>query len=325
MIVAMAPRRAAGKHRLVPLLLALSCVSALSGCTAIGRAAHMYGGAASPAHSFQYRDGASSVYYAFTVGAAARPDTLIFFYGATGCPSWKAVMPEYVDGLAVDARVFVLNKRAVPDRSTGLFGCGREFHLENNPDRWVADHAEFIAAQLAAAAPRAKNVVLVGVSEGAISAVKLAGRLPQVTHLALIGGGGYPMRRALATLAQRGAIGFDVEAGWKEIAADPASIDKNWYGNPYRWWADVMDIDPLPDLLKLDMPILLGIGERDESVPVESARFLASQFEAAGKRNLTLRVYQGADHRLSANGVSRRGEFFGELSRILQAPRANAP
>jgi pimeloyl-ACP methyl ester carboxylesterase len=307
------------------MLFALSCVFSLPGCTTFQRTAHLYGNAAPPAHTFQYRDGGSSVYYTFTVGTAAQPDTLIFFYGATGCPSWKSVMPEYVDGLMVDARVFVLNKRFVPDRSTGMFGCSREFHLANNPDQWAADHANFIAAQLAGASPPPKNVVLVGVSEGALSAIKIAARAPQVTHLAIIGAGAYPMRRSLATLAQKGAIRFDVEAGWKEIAAEPASIDKNWYGNPYRWWTDVMDIDPLPDLLKLDMPILLGIGERDESVPVESARFLASQFEVAGKRNLTLRVYPDADHRLSANGVSHRDEFFGELSRILQAPPANTP
>ena len=37
-------------------------------------------------------------------------------------------MPSYVSGLTLNARVFVLNKRYVPDRSTGLFDCGREFH-----------------------------------------------------------------------------------------------------------------------------------------------------------------------------------------------------
>jgi pimeloyl-ACP methyl ester carboxylesterase len=169
------------------MLFALSCVFSLPGCTTFQRTAHLYGNAAPPAHTFQYRDGGSSVYYTFTVGTAAQPDTLIFFYGATGCPSWKSVMPEYVDGLMVDARVFVLNKRFVPDRSTGMFGCSREFHLANNPDQWAADYANFIAAQLAGASPHAKNVVLVGVSEGALSAVKLAARLPQVTHLAIIG------------------------------------------------------------------------------------------------------------------------------------------
>ena len=79
-----------------------------------------------------------------------------------------------------------------------------------------------------------------------------------------------------------------------------------------------MDIAPLPDFLKLNIPILLGIGERDVSVPVESAQYLETKFKEAGKGNLTLRVYPGADHRLSGNGVSYRSEFFAELSRLLQ-------
>ncbi len=231
-------------------------------------------------------------------------------------------MPGYVSGLTVAARVFVLNKRFVPDRSTGLFDCGRDFHLANNPDQWVADYSEFIAAQISAITPRPSNVILVGVSEGALPAAKVAGRLPEITHLAIIGSGAYSMRKSLDTLKQRGAILFDVESGWKKIAADPRSIENNWYGNPYRWWSDMLDIEPLPDFLSLNIPILVGIGEQDESVPVESARFLASQFKEAGKSNLILNVYPGADHRLNGTGISHRSEFFAELSRLLQAQHA---
>ncbi len=129
------------------------------------------------------------------------------------------------------------------------------------------------------------------------------------------------MRKSLGTLKERGAISFDVQAGWEKIAADPRSIERNWYGNPHRWWSDIMDIDPLTDYLKLNIPILLGIGENDASVPVESARFLESQFKETGKRNLTVKVYPGADHRLSGNGVSYRAEFFSELSRMLHPQR----
>jgi pimeloyl-ACP methyl ester carboxylesterase len=227
-------------------------------------------------------------------------------------------MPGYVNGLTVSARVFVLNKRFVPDRSIGLLDCGREFHLANNPDQWVADYSEFIAAQLDSNAPKFKNVVLVGVSEGALPATKVAGLTPEITHVAIIGSGGYSMHKSLATLAQRGAIWFDVESGWKKISADPRSIKKDWYGNPYRWWSDVMDIDPLPDFLKLNIPIIVGIGEKDESVPVESALFLESKFKEAGKNNLILKVYPESDHRLNGNGNSHRNEFFAELSRLVQ-------
>lgn len=282
------------------------------------RAVHLYSDEAPAPLTFQYRDGGSSIYYAFSVGDTPRPRSAVFFYGATGCPSWKSVMPGYVDGLTVAARVFVLNKRFVSDRSMGLLDCGKDFHLANNPGQWLADYAEFITAQLDAMTPRPDNVVLVGVSEGALPAARIAGLLPEVTHLAIIGSGAYSMRTSLVTLRRKGAIGFDVESGWKQIAADPQAIEKTWYGNPHRWWSDIMDLDPLPDLLHLNIPILLGIGEQDGSVAVESAQFLESKFREAGKGNLVLKIYPGADHRLRNNGMSYRGMFFGELSRLLE-------
>ena len=299
-------------------LFVLSLAFALSGCTIIQRTAHMYGNEAPQPRSFQYKDGGLSTYYSFVVGDGSQSDTVVFFYGATGCPSWKSVMPGYISGLTVNARVFVLNKRFVPDRSTGLFDCGRDFHLANNPNQWVADYSEFITTQVSSVSPKPKNVVLVGVSEGALPAARVAELSPAITHLAIIGSGGYSMRKSLATLRQRGAIQFDVDSGWEKIAADPRSIENNWYGNAYRWWSDIMDIDPLPDFLKLNIPILLGIGEKDESVPVESARFLEAKFKEAGKDNLIVRVYSGSNHRLSDNGVSHRSEFFAELGRLLQ-------
>jgi pimeloyl-ACP methyl ester carboxylesterase len=299
-------------------LFVLSLAFAMSGCTTLERMAHMYSSEAPQPQIFQYKGGGSSVYYSFTVGDSSQPDTAVFFYGGTGCPSWKSVMPDYVSGLTIAARVFVLNKRFVPDRSIGRFDCGQDFHFANNPDQWVADYSEFIAAQIDSSTPKPRNIVLVGVSEGALPATKVAGLLPEVTHLAIIGSGGYSMRKSLATLKQKGAIGFDVDAGWKKIAADPRNIENNWYGNPHRWWSDIMDVEPLPDFLKLSIPIIVGIGEQDESVPVESARFLASQFKEVGKSNLILYVYPCADHRLSGNGISHRNDFFAVLSRLLQ-------
>lgn len=290
----------------------------LPGCTLMQRVTHLYGSEAPSAHLFQFEDGGSSTYYSFTVGDVPQSDTLVFFYGGTGCPSWKSVMPDYVSGLTVSSRVFVLNKRFVHDRSIGLFDCGRDFHLANNPNQWVADYSEFINAQVRSVGIKPKNVVLVGISEGALPAADIAGLSPAITHLAIIGSGGYSMRTSLATLRKKGTTSFDVNAGWERIATDPRSIEKNWFGNSYRWWSDIMDLDPLPSLLKLNIPILLAIGERDESVPVESAHFLDMKFKEAGKGNLTLRVYPDADHRLIGHGVSHRHEFFAELGRLLR-------
>ncbi len=313
-----------GAGRVLALMILLPLGLAMTGCTTMERTAHMYSSEAPKPLSFQYKDGGASIYYAFTVGKAAEPDTVLFFYGGTGCPSWKSVMPGYVAGLTVSARIFVLNKRFVADRSMGLLSCGKDFDLANNPVQWVADYREFITAQLASIKPVPRNVVLVGVSEGALIAGRVAGVESAVTHLAIIGSGGYSMRRSLATLKKRGAIWFDVDSGWEKISSDPRSIDKNWYGNRYRWWSDILDIDPIADLTKLNIPILVGIGEDDHSVPVESAIYLESKFKEAGKTNLMLKVYPGADHRLSGHGISYRDEFFGELGLLLQPVRNNS-
>ena len=304
--------------RAAGLLLGLSL--GLSGCTTLQRLAHGLSDRAPQPLNFQFEDGVSSVHYELSVGTSAQPDTVLFFYGGSGCPSWKYVMPDYVRGLPVDARVFVLNKRFVADRGTGLFGCGREFHLANHPAQWAGDYARFIDARLRALPWQPRRVVLVGVSEGALVAARVAHSEPRVTHLALIGAGGYSLRRSLEVLREQGAIAFDVAAGARDIAADPRSLDKTWYGQPYRWWSEVLDLRLGDDLLALEIPVLLGVGEADRSVPVESARALAAEFQAAGKRNLRLELYPGADHRLSAPGVEYLDAFFRTLGELLRGP-----
>lgn len=289
----------------------------LCGCTSLQFLAHAYSDNAPESNVYRYEDGGSGIYYSFVVNGVADADTFVFFFASSGCASWKYSMPGYVDGLTVPARVFALNKRFVSDLQSGVFGCGRDFDLANNPDQWLADYSAFVAAQLKATPVKPKHVVLVDVSEGALTSVRVAGSIAEVTHLAIVGDGGYSMRQALTVLKAKGSILFDVEVGWREVSTDPHSVEKRWYGHPYRYWAEVMDIEPLPYYAKLEIPILVGIGERDESVPVESARFLAAHFESLGKRNLVLEVYPGANHVLRAHGVSYRPDFFKRLSTDL--------
>lgn len=295
----------------------------LSGCTTIQRIAHMYSSEAPSPLSFKYGDGGSSIYYSFTIGNEPQPKTVIFYAGGSGCWSRKSVMPGYLSGLTVSARVFVLNKRFMPDRSIGIFDCGKAFHLANNPSQWISDYSEFIAAQLGSLSPKPKHVVMVGVSEGGLVATKVAVLTPAITHLAIIGYGGYSVRRMYEILEQKGQLLVDVDELWQEVPSDPRNVNREWNGSAYRWWADMMDIDPLPDYLKLDIPIIIGVGEKDQSMPVESVLFLDAKFKEAGKNNLTLKVYPDSDHVLRGQDVSHRGDFFAALSRLLQPSTHN--
>ncbi len=304
------------KKILAKLLVIPSIVIAMSGCTGLHRLAYMYSDNALDPNVHHYKDGGKSIYYEFHVGDKTN-DTFIFFYGGSGCVSWKSVLPGYVDGLSTPAKVLALNKRHVGDRSTGMMGCNKKFHLYNNIEQWVSDYSDFILSQIGKGEHRPKNVVLVGVSEGVIPAVRVAGRFPFVTHLAVIGGGGFTMRASLKMLYRKGDILFDVDDGWRRIKEKPDSIDDTWYGNTYRWWSQILDYDYLPYFLDLNIPVLVGIGEQDESVPVESAYFLRDRFHAAGKKNLILKVYPMANHRLISKSVDYKKEFFNTLGSML--------
>ncbi len=263
-------------------------------------------------HEFTHPDGVTSTYYRAQFAADAPSDVIVFTYGGSGCVSWRDYMAGYFGGLTGRVTVLALNKRHVPDDASGR-DCRRTFSVDNHPRQWVADYMAFISEQLARAAERPRRVVLLGISEGSLVAAKVARSRRDITDLAIIGDGAWTMRRALEAGEERAAA----DAAWRDIAQDPDSLDKTWMGHPYRWWFDIMDLDPLPDYLSLTIPILVGFGEKDQSVPVASALALRDAFERAGRRNLTLRIYEGADHTLMAGETNFRRRFFEELSRRL--------
>lgn len=296
---------------------ALALIATLAACTQLQRLAHVYSKDALQAQVQTFEDGATALYYSFDLNEAVRPDTFVFFAGGSGCASWKYVMPGYAEGLPENARVFALNKRHVSDRSTGMLGCGDAFELANHPQQWLSDFVSFVEARLSEATEKPEHVILVGVSEGALTAVRAAGVLSAVTHLAVIGDGAFSMRESLDVLRDKGQLSLDIDAGWQSVLSDPRSIEKRWFGNSYRWWSAVMDLDPRPDYLGLDIPILLAMGESDTSVPVESAQALAAEFARAGKDNLHLFIYPAANHQLQSKAGNHRTAFFRDLSQAL--------
>lgn len=289
----------------------------VSGCATAERFVHMNSKQALEAKTFVFKDGVGGVYYDFNIGEAAKIDTFVFFYGGSGCPSWKQVMPGYVDGFGGNARVFALNKRFVGDKSLGVSDCGKAFYQSNEPEQWYSDLAEFIERQLDVATVAPKNIVLVGVSEGALVASRVATLQPRVTHLAIIGSGAHTVRHALVELWKLPGDIPGIGDRWTDLAADPYSIEKFKFGHTYRWWTSVLDIDPVPNYLGLNIPIFVGIGENDESHPAKSARELKEILNGQGKTNIVVRVYPGANHRLSDSNKSFRYDYFKELSSMM--------
>jgi dienelactone hydrolase len=68
-----------------------------------------------------------------------------------------------------------------------------------------------------------------------------------------------------------------------------------------------MNYDPVAALEKLSVPVLEIFGEEDELVPVQkSVEIMKQAFERSGNKDVTFRVFPGADHSIQVS--SRRGD-----------------
>ena len=263
---------------------------------------------------FTYPDGGTSVYFVNEPAPSATPDSIIFFYGGSGCVSWKSYLSVFSEEIGIEARYVALNKRHVDEEGEPLAECGNRFHLDNNFRQWMSDYMAFISATLASMPARPRNVVLVGISEGGMVAARVARARSDVTHLIVIGDGGWSMRENLNLLSHPETVSKE----WSKVASDPGSIVKTWLGSPYRYWFDVMDYSPLEDYLALDIPVLIAVGERDRSVPSLSALDVQRAATTSGKKNIGVVVYPGADHFLKADGFSYRAEFFRQAGQGIE-------
>lgn len=85
------------------------------------------------------------------------------------------------------------------------------------------------------------------------------------------------------------------EQAWASALGSLLSADHWWW----NWYRTKMDFDPIPLLEKVRVPVLAVWGEDDVLVPVtESRAAIEGALTRNGNRNVTCRVYAGADHSL---------------------------
>lgn len=80
---------------------------------------------------------------------------------------------------------------------------------------------------------------------------------------------------------------------WLEIAAGPPNPDE-WL---WKWIHPVIDFDVLPIVKRLDVPVLVLLGEQDREVPSQTAGYLL-QAALAGNSRAAIRYFADGDHDL---------------------------
>lgn len=156
-----------------------------------------------------------------------------------------------------------------------------------------------------------------GVSEGGGLAAELAAENPSIRHLAVIGDGGLTMRENLRILGRRRGKLEEMESGMAAVDADPGSLEKRLLGLPYRYFSSMLDVDPIPVYLRVSQPAYVVMGEKDESVPVESAYALRERMAAAHRTNFTIEIVEGASHALIRDGADLKPAIMRKIGEWL--------
>lgn len=270
---------------------------------------------------FIFKDGGKAPSYTLRFDEGSTPDVIIFFISGSGCASVKHRLAPFFAPIrkSMNAVVFSLQKRAIDEEDrTGAF-CSQSFHTTDYVEKTIADQREFIESQLATASPKPKAVVLLGASEGAVVAAKIAASDSRVTHVGLIGGGGTTMRENLKVLSKTTWYLRSPDNSFAAIANDPENTISQVWGHSYKYWASLLDINIGDELITLDIPIVAAMGEKDEAVPLESAQELQTRFNKSSKSNLLLLVFPNANHRLEDkdNAKSYAKDFLMSLVRSI--------
>jgi dienelactone hydrolase len=316
-------------------LLAAGLVCLIQGCSYLSLLQNTYSGRA-PAQRFHFRDGGEAIYFSFdkrlereSPSEAARPiDTYLFVVGGSDCTSMQYLLPQYFRGLEGESgpiRIFFLQKRFIEARTWGrAWGCGADFIRADHPSRWIADQTEFIAAQLAPvrAGPHPpKRIAVLGISEGGDIVPLLARHIPGVTHAAIVANGGMNPLDAYRLQAEKQGFtaALDALASLDQAPpADPDAAEHFIAGRTWRYWSELRALTHTDNLLALTIPILIGMGDADQLVPVESAWYIRDRFVQHGKINLSLLVYPGADHGLHSTERAYLADFWLALDKYLQ-------
>jgi predicted esterase len=265
---------------------------------------------------------------------------LIAYIQGSGCQSAFRRSGDKITGgyqnilrelVGVRARVLVVEKPGVRFLDEALVpgtaeGATKEFLVEHTLPGWIeANCAAVRAARMFPGIDDATTLV-VGHSEGAIVAAGVAAEDESVTHVASLAGDGPTQLFSLIEMARAG-IGITENAGekgvaevlevWRQILADPDSIQKSWSSHPYRRWSSFLCTSVTEKLLNSQAKIYLAHGTEDDKSPVAAFDVLYSEL-LARNRDVTAERLAQTGHNFTNRGSNSLTGMRDVLGRVLE-------
>lgn len=255
-------------------------------------------------------------------GIAPDDGPIILLLSGSGCGDFSQRFASFFELYPPPLNVWLLDKPGIKPGADMMAPCSNKFSAHDFLQHRVDDNLAFLAQHPVLKVRPPRSIAVLGFSEGGTVAPVLAAASDKIGWLATAGSGGLPQGEEFMIFAKRGVPPFGTPFSrkylLKEYAAikrDPASLKKEFFGHPYRYWSSFLFLDPLQTYARLDMPMVAAMGEKDDSVPIESGRALRDYFVAHPDKNFRYIEFPNASHGLRTPESNGAQLFVAALAR----------
>lgn len=286
-----------------------------------------------------------------------KKDILVFFHGSGGNPLFiqtikldtiqivengvtkskvekslflNTSVPFDLDRIPNDYIFVLISKKGVPFSSDkNAYEPSQTFYKNESLNYRVWQGDKVINDITKKMIKKPNKIVIIGHSEGSDVVAKLGHKNKKITHIGYWAGGAntqyYDFALFIQKEVQNGKT-TQTEANKsldslftdiKNIENDPNNFEKQWLGNPYRRWTQFTE-PPIDNLLKINKPLFVAVGGKDESVPIESSLLIPIEFIRHKKENLTFKIYPEYNHSFAKPPNSENDEWSWEWMNVFE-------
>ena len=219
-----------------------------------------------------------------------------------------STIPFDLNGIPEDYAFIIVSKKCVPFATINETYNPPKCYYENESlDYRVWQCNNVINHITNTVIKNSEKIVALGHSEGSDVVAKLGTVNKKITRIGFWSGSGNTQYNDFALLIRKETAEGKADeatslkkleslyAQIEDIEKDPTSIDKFWLDNTYKRWHEFSE-PAVENLLKINIPIFVAIGTKDQAVPFESSLIIKTEFIRHHKDNLTFRIYPDLDH-----------------------------
>lgn len=281
------------------------------------------------------RDDGSPISY-YLVQHTHDTDTLLLILQGSDCNSVlniNSILSDYKD-VWPEADLLLIEKYGIDSKlkystDPARKDCPAQYLEKDSPAQRVAD----IKAVLDTVRKNGqyKTLILLGGSEGAVIANLVTAAVDYIDATVAFNGGGRwfidDVSHSIAVKhnnpeeARKEIDGFK---GFAQHVLNSKPFDLEVSGHGYHWWQQMLSIDQLDTLIKVNSPLLIIQGGMDASVSPQKTDELMQRLKDLGKSNIEYRRYEALDHGFkNSDGKSLRKEVVSDMNIWLKSKLGN--